>query len=1014
MTAGHRVSTLAFALLLGSGAVSPAFAQYFGQNKVQYKQLDFSTLETTHFRIYFYPEEADAARDVARMAERWHDRLSQFLGHALTGKQPLILYASHPDFEQTNVVEGLIGEGTGGVTEGLRRRIVLPLAASLAETDHVLGHELVHAFQYDILDPRVAGTTPLWFIEGMAEYLSLGSRSPQTAMWMRDAILEDRFPKIDDLNDPDYFPYRFGHALWAYLGGRFGDQVVPNALGALSDTNGDAAGALAAATGVEAEQLSADWKAAVASTYNVAPRPERASGNTGRAGDAPSSPGELILGSDEDEEGRVNLAPSLSPDGTRLAFLSERGRLSLDLYLADATTGKVIRRLVSTATDPHFDSLQFLTSAGAFSPDGRRLALATVRRARPVLAILDVESGDIEREYRLASLGEIFQPTWSPDAGEIAFSAQAGGRTDLFVLTLGNGSLRQLTDDAFADLQPAWSPDGTSIAFVTDRFTASVDRLVHGRYELATIAPRGGAPARLGIPTPGDANQFTPQWSDGGRTLLFVSDASGRPEVYRWAGNALSQITDVTTGVAGFTPLTPALSAAVNTSRAAFAVYKNGGFTIHVTDAGTLPAVPPASSAAVLAELPPVERAAGGVSRLVAASSAPVRAPDITQPEAYSPHLELIAAGNQVGVSTSGRFGTYVGGGIGLYFSDVLNDHQLATSFSVNGSFRDIGGGAQYINRTHRWNWGAYVQQSPFVTGSIAASIEDAGDVYVEETIRERETYSSAGALVAYPFSRASRAELSGGVTRIGFRNEREVRRYSLITGELIDRSEDVLPWADALHLATGSAALVRDTGIFGATGPILGQRARVEAQPVLGDLTFTNVTADLRQYVMPVRPVTFAVKALHFGRYGGDAEDRRLAPLFLGDPELVRGYSIDSFSVNDCAPSVASACPQFDRLLGSRVFVVNAEVRAPLVGLFRGELSYGALPIDVFGFFDTGVAWTSAQGPTEAGRRFVRSTGVGLRANAFGFAVIELNLARPLDRKSGGWVFVFNLRPGF
>ena len=91
-------------------------------------------------------------------------------GVGLSTRQPLVLYASHPEFEQTNVIEGQIDEGTGGVTEGLQRRIVLPIAASLKETDHVLGHELVHAFQYDILGQE-AGPMPLWFIEGMAEYL---------------------------------------------------------------------------------------------------------------------------------------------------------------------------------------------------------------------------------------------------------------------------------------------------------------------------------------------------------------------------------------------------------------------------------------------------------------------------------------------------------------------------------------------------------------------------------------------------------------------------------------------------------------------------------------------------------------------------------------------------------------------------------------------------------------------------------------------------------------------------
>ena len=118
----------------------------------------------------------------------------KLIGHELRGRQPLILYASHPDFEQTNVIQGEIGEGTGGVTESHASRIVLPMGGPLADTDHVIGHELVHAFQFDIMTrPDAApGETgahqlPLWFIEGMAEYLSIGPVDAHTAMWMRDA-----------------------------------------------------------------------------------------------------------------------------------------------------------------------------------------------------------------------------------------------------------------------------------------------------------------------------------------------------------------------------------------------------------------------------------------------------------------------------------------------------------------------------------------------------------------------------------------------------------------------------------------------------------------------------------------------------------------------------------------------------------------------------------------------------------------------------------------------------------
>src|SRR5580765_7982972 len=138
-TCAPRAVFLLIAGLLALAIAQPAAAQYFGQNKVQYEKLDFKVLKTQHFDIYFYDEEKDAATIAGRLAERWYARLSEVLHHDMTGRQPLVLFASHPHFAQTNVVEGQIDESTGGVTEGLERRIALPLGATLADTDHVIG-----------------------------------------------------------------------------------------------------------------------------------------------------------------------------------------------------------------------------------------------------------------------------------------------------------------------------------------------------------------------------------------------------------------------------------------------------------------------------------------------------------------------------------------------------------------------------------------------------------------------------------------------------------------------------------------------------------------------------------------------------------------------------------------------------------------------------------------------------------------------------------------------------------
>src|SRR6267378_2198013 len=210
----------------------PARAQYFGRNKVQTARLEFRTLQTEHFDIYYYPEEEQVTRQAARMAERWYARYSVLLDDTFGHRQAIVLYASHPDFSQTNVSAAAPGEGTGGFTERIKSRIVMPFAAGLGETDHVLGHEIAHAFQIDIekRSRQSAFDLPGWFIEGMAEYLSLGPSNAFTTMWLRDAAIHHRLPTLEQLDDPRYFPYRYGHALWSWLATKYGDAIIGQVL----------------------------------------------------------------------------------------------------------------------------------------------------------------------------------------------------------------------------------------------------------------------------------------------------------------------------------------------------------------------------------------------------------------------------------------------------------------------------------------------------------------------------------------------------------------------------------------------------------------------------------------------------------------------------------------------------------------------------------------------------------------------------------------------------------------
>src|SRR5688572_30776895 len=459
----RRIVAAVAALALAGAA--PLVAQYFGQNKVQYKTFDFRVVQTEHFEVYYYPTERAAALDASRMAERWYARLSRVLRHEFRGRKPIILYASHSDFQQTNAISGDIGEGTGGVTEFFKHRMVLPFTGSYAELEHVLGHEMVLQFQYVVYSRGRIGAgvqtlinvnPPLWFMEGMAEYLSIGPLDPHTGMWLRDASLEGHLPTIEELTyNPRIFPYRFGHAVFAYIGEKWGDEVI----GELLQTSAASGieGAFKRALGLALDDLSNEWRDAVQSTY----LPQLGEHYRARRIAQP------VL-TQKRSEGTLHIAPALTSDGREIAYFSERNSFFVDLYLADAETGRVKRRLVKSTLSSNYESLRFINSAGSFSPDGRYFAISAKHKDRDDLVVLDVKKNKEVRRIRVP-LNGLTTPAWSPDGQRLVFTGYDGGLSDLFTVNADGTDLRRLTNDRYADLQPSWSPDGKTVVFATDR-----------------------------------------------------------------------------------------------------------------------------------------------------------------------------------------------------------------------------------------------------------------------------------------------------------------------------------------------------------------------------------------------------------------------------------------------------------------------------------------------------------------------------------------------------------------
>ncbi len=999
-------------------AASPVHAQYFGQNKVQYESFDFKLIKTEHFDIYFYPELALTAPIAARMAERWYSRLSRIFSYTLRDRQILILYASSPHFQQTSAISGILGEGVGGVTEMFKRRIVLPLGASLGESDHVIGHELVHAFQMDMTSmgnpgfssqPPNAMRLPLWMIEGLAEYLSIGSVDPLTSMWMRDITRRDELPAVKKLvNSYKYFPYRYGQSLWAYITGKWGDRKVSSLMKS-AGRSGNYEQAINGTLGLSLEDLSKEWHDAMKKAYN--PLIELTQIH------APSSR-MLFKGT---ELNRLNVSPSLSPDGKQIVFLSTRDRLSIDMFLADARTGKIKRKLISTAVDPHFESIQFIKSSGGWDSQGRHFVFGAISRGQPILAIVDMKKNSRKREIKFPDLGEILNPTWSPDGQFIAFSALSGGVSDLFIYDLEAEVLKKMTDDPYADIQPAWSPDGEKIAFVTDRFSTDLSILSMGKYELALLNPVSGQIEKI----QGFIHSYNinPQWSPDAKSLYFISDESGIANLFKIdiGQENIRQITNLFTGISGITSLSPALSVAQHSGDLAFSLYEEGFYSLYSIDGsekidGTEELV--TFGEILPAVLPPREKGGGDILGLLKNPLFGLPEETTYEVEDYVPKLSLdYISPPQLAVGAD-RFGTYGGGGIAMFFSDILGYHSLSSVVEGRSRIEDSSFLVGFQNSRSRFMWGGVAQRIPYIYGGYAMGISEIGGepVYLEQEYIYRQINYQLSGFASYPFSKMLRFELSGGYRFLDFDNDVYTRAISMINGILIYRDRESLPAPPSLNFVFGSAAFVYDSSIYGATSPLLGQSYRFEMAPYVGSISFTNILADYRKYIMLVRPFTLAFRFLHYGRYGSGADDGRLYPLFLGYESIVRGYNYGSFSIEEVEGGGEDSFA-FDRLFGSKLMVANIELRFPLLRVLGiGQGYYGALPLEFTAFYDIGLAWSNEEAPWFNGgiRKPVSSAGVGLRMNVLGYMILGVNYVHPFDRPMKGSYIQLTIQPGY
>ena len=1074
-----RVLLVAAAALGASASLTPAQAQFFGQNQVQYDRMDWRVIETEHFLVHYYPQIADVAPDAARMSERAYARLSRLTAHQFREKKPILIFGSSGDFAQSNVF-GDLGEGTGGVTDPLRQRMAQFFSGDWASFEHVLIHEMVHVFTFDIFSRGRAGAglqnlamvnPPLWYMEGLAEYLSIGPTHPWTDAWVRDAIVNNTLPTIAQMTErPDkYFPYRYGLALWQYVGARWGDEVIGEIMNATPSLGIDRA--FRREIGLSLDELSADWKAAMQAKYLTAVA------NL----DRPRSFAEPLL-TQSRTGGFANtyVAPALSPDGKYITYVGYgsllRGEVFPELYLADVATGKRLKRLVKTTTNPDYEQLRFIYSQPSFSPDGKLLAFTGQRGGRDVLYVLDVARRKVVKDFDF-EMDQVLSPSFSPDGRRIVFSGMRRGTSDLYVASMDTPGFVQLMKDTYGDLSPSWSPDGQQIAFVTERGPdTDMEILKVGPWRVA-IYDFDTQKTTL-LPNQGGRN-INPQWAPDGKSLAFISDRTGIANIflYDFADGEHYQLTNVLGAVTATAEQSPALTWARGADLMAFVYYEKTDHSIwkienprklrkqpyrdpvvvaqaqRAAQLGARPTVPldptahlrratvqdtaaarqsfyrpvTGATARQSSELPAtlLARQAETISVKAMLDSFDFNLPDTTRlsDSRYKGKLtpEYVAQPS-IGFQQGG-FGQGTFGGTTIVLSDLLGNRRLALSGSINGQLSDAQVFVGYTSLGRRLQYTTGVIQQPLylVSGFFETPQQGSQTQFVQTQEITRLVVRQMFAAGLYPLNRFTRFELGARFQNVDqqvFSFNRLVDyNFGFATGFERGPTRNVA----SANTVSPYLAWVTDNTMFGFTGPISGRRARIEVEPSVGTWRWTEYMADARSYV-PIlfNYVTFATRfttSMSVGR------DEARFPKWIGRPDFVRGYNREDIGTVGCTglPSDNGSSCSSAELIGSRVAFGNAELRFPILRRYgnRTNLLGGLPPVDGLFFYDAGVAWSQGQSVTftrgdrynvDTQRALLQSYGFGLRMNLFGIAIIRWDWAVPVSRPGargfGTWFF--------
>lgn len=915
-------------------------ATNFGKNKIKYQDFEWSVMETTHFDIYFEKNLEFVGQTSALIIEEAYYRFQDLFEYSLPQRIPVIIYNSHNEFQQTNVIYQLIEEGTGGFTEFIKNRIVVPFDGSYKRFELTLIHELTHVFCFFALQgsslsnftSSIIFSMPLWLTEGFAEFCSVHGTSNYNEMFMIDLVINDAIVPLDDIGY-SYYAYREGESFLLFLESKFGTKSIVEFLYNFKIYKNLEESAKKT-FGVSLESLEEQWKISLKRKYS-----EFIVEN-----EVPEEKFEKIT-HHKNGENSYNINPCFSPDGTDILFFSDKS-MNMSIYKTSTMGLYEEKKLVSSGSSGKFEDFHYMKNSISLFPDGKKFAFVTKTSKGDKISICDLQNGK-EVERIDLDFDAIFELDVAPKGDKIVFVGQKDAQNDLYIYNFEEKSVSRLTDDYFDDRYPKWSLDEKKICFASERFVDSLkvknddEQFIFANLYYNIFIYDFEKNDILAV-TNEQYNHQYPIWSESGDNLVFTSYKDGLANIYAYnfSDEGMSKITNIFSGC--FSPDISKMG-----DYLVFSAFHQRGWDLYLC-------TNPLDSLEYFAHSSlqktkdfsfqqsfsisdykqyykkkksnfPQQRAKYYSKFFLEKDSLEAK-PDTTknrEPKIKDYHLiftpDLLFGG--LGYSTMGGLSAQ----LWIALSDILGNHHIQIVTDATGSVDESNIIINYYYLKNRLDFG--IGFFNLVENYYYLNLwENNGELY--DGLRKKRDIG-VQTLVSYPIDKFNRFDF-----------------YNMLRFW----NEEWFSWQnDDWHLESGysekstifSTALffVHDTAIWGYTGPIKGSRINVGVEKSFSKkLSYLNFYSDFRKYIPLSREYQFAYQLEVNSSIGKDKQE-----FVLGGYYSLRGYSENEF-------------------LGNNIALSSIEFRYPFIKSFR--LGF-PLPIwlrNIRGaiFSDFGYVWNS------------------------------------------------------